>query len=772
MKKPTITLLATLVASSLSAQGGIMLWDGESHAIGSNGGCWTDGSPTVAANPSQGGINPSSRCLKFTMTEDNKTVKIPFRDWMQPSMGGSRRVSLMIRKATNENVKIELSDPTNSGSNYWYKAAAWYGGSGEWQRVVFDFSAHPTFDYPGVISITAQTGYVGGSQEVFIDNVQIESTPMVNGQPLSAVGYCSLSGHAVLTGLWAKGECSKVNDDNSWQTVRFDDFEPLAARLTARVTSVDMRQANVIGAANVFAGINPNIIIYANEWFAASSIADATNTTNYIETPEYAGMPTYFTPPVGFVGDPMPYYDSNKGEFKIAYLQDYRPNPECFHPIHMITSANLSSFSYQGEAVGCGSAGSQEQSLGTGCIYYDEAKAKYYLFYTGHQGNYAGLPGIERQEELYRATSVDGVNWTKEGFVLKAPSGYDWHQFRDPHIVKEGNTYHIIITAMRNINGTNYPCIAHFTATDLDAVNPAGDANAQHGGWTEQEPLFTDMARANVYQLYECPDLFQIGDRYYLVYSDQRDNRVHYMYRRNLNNTGGDEWTYGGVLDGNGFSFYAGKTAFDGYDRYLFGWCSTSEGPANKDWAGTLVTHKLYRKADGTLGLTVPHTFDEKFRSRTDQSPLSSQGNIAQSGQQYSLGSGSRLQFGRLQRSSKLMLSFKAESNSNEVFGFTVRDNSDNNTRYSFRLNLANQMMYLNRDNKGGGVEELNQVPLPRSADGVYNLRIYQEQSVIVVYVNDQIAFTNRIYNQGRNPWSVFCDSGRVSLKGVQTYSY
>ena len=106
------------------------------------------------------------------------------------------------------------------------------------------------------------------------------------------------------------------------------------------------------------------------------------------------------------------------------------------------------------------------------------------------------------------------------------------------------------------------------------------------------------------------------------------------------------------------------------------------------------------------------------------------------------------------------------------MFGFTVRDNSDNNTRYSFRLNLANQMMYLNRDNKGGGVEELNQVPLPRSADGVYNLRIYQEQSLIVVYVNDQIAFTNRIYNQGRNPWSVFCDSGRVSLKGVQTYSY
>ena len=104
MKKPTITLLATLVASSLSAQGGIMLWDGESHAIGSNGGCWTDGSPTVAANPSQSGINPSSRCLKFTMTEDNKTVKIPFRDWMQPSMVSSSALLFKARQMVTQDL--------------------------------------------------------------------------------------------------------------------------------------------------------------------------------------------------------------------------------------------------------------------------------------------------------------------------------------------------------------------------------------------------------------------------------------------------------------------------------------------------------------------------------------------------------------------------------------------------------------------------------------------------------------------------------------------
>ena len=47
----------------------------------------------------------------------------------------------MIRKAVDENVMIELSDPTTGGaSGYWHRAATWYSGNGQWQKVVFDFS--------------------------------------------------------------------------------------------------------------------------------------------------------------------------------------------------------------------------------------------------------------------------------------------------------------------------------------------------------------------------------------------------------------------------------------------------------------------------------------------------------------------------------------------------------------------------------------------------------------------------------------------------------
>ena len=203
----------------------------------------------------------------------------------------------MIRKAVDENVMIELSDPTTGGaSGYWHRAATWYSGNGQWQKVVFDFSTHDYFNDPGVVAITAQTADVSGSQDVYIDNVMVEDLPYANGMKLSEVPFGSLSGAITLTGLWMHGKCSKVVD-NTWTEFTYDDFELLASKLTPGVTSVDMRGADVRGAYNVFAGINPNMLIYANAWLDNTiPVADAFNTTRFVETKEYSSMPTYFTP--------------------------------------------------------------------------------------------------------------------------------------------------------------------------------------------------------------------------------------------------------------------------------------------------------------------------------------------------------------------------------------------------------------------------------------------------------------------------------------------
>jgi hypothetical protein len=275
-----------------------VLWDGESYDEGSRGGCWDDGAPTVVANPDQSGINTSSKCLKFTMTSSSKVVKIPFRDWIKPDLASNRRVSLMIRKTNNTNVQIELSDPTNDGAaGFWEKTAAWYGNSGQWQRVVFDFSTNTKLgDHPGVMSITASTDDVASDEDVYIDNIVIEPLPMVNGTELSKIEDGSLKGNLTLTGSWMKGDCQ--NTDGTWTKVEYDDFSKLAAKLNSSVTSVNLQGARVKDAYNAFENVNPNIIVYTDDAFNGDNMVSGGKTSKLVLNEGYA-----FAAPTGFTAD-------------------------------------------------------------------------------------------------------------------------------------------------------------------------------------------------------------------------------------------------------------------------------------------------------------------------------------------------------------------------------------------------------------------------------------------------------------------------------------
>ncbi len=248
-----------------------VLWDGETYDLGSRGGCWDDGAPTVVTNPDQSGINTSAKCLSFTMTSGSKVVKVPFRDWIQPNLAGNRRISLMIKRAGNSNVNIEISDPTDGSAGYWEKAAAWYGGSGSWQKVVLDFSTNTAMnDFPGVMTITASTDDVTADEMVYIDNIVVEPLPTVNGTPLKDITDGSLTGDLTLTGSWMKGDCQ--NTDGGWVPVTYNDFETLAAKISPNVTSVDFRGTILKDVYNALGGVNPNILTYADQTFDGSNV--------------------------------------------------------------------------------------------------------------------------------------------------------------------------------------------------------------------------------------------------------------------------------------------------------------------------------------------------------------------------------------------------------------------------------------------------------------------------------------------------------------------
>lgn len=738
MKRIAFILVSCVVSLWTMAQTTV-LWDGEDH----NGSWWNRLNLTVVENTEKTGINTSDHCLKFTMTAGN--------DWSNKEIGanisvllgsnlnlsGRRRISLMVRKATNTNMKVQLQEPT-SGDSYTQSVAAWYDGGGAWRKLVLDFSTNSINDYPGVVLIS-QTDAVAAPEDVYLDNIVVEDLPAVNGTPLKDVAAGTLSGPLTLTGFWSKGDCQNTTGD--WVRVDYDDYAVLADKMTRNVTSVDMRGAAVQNARNVFAAVNPNMLIYANQWFAVAGDDYA-----YIATGEDNPV-IYYKPAGNYAGDPMPCYID--GEFKVLYLFEKPQNGETYHPFHMVTSSNLSSFTEKGEVLPTGDANSWDAAPGTGCMV--KMGDTYYLFYSG---NYlVGRGPDEYRQTVLRATSTDGLHWTKDGsWHMQAPAdGWHKNEFRDPQVWEEDGTWHMVLGAKKWNGSANMPVVAEYTSADLTT-------------WTGPTVLVQGTNAAN---FYECPDVFKTANGTYLVYSEinNSDRKVHYLYKPN----GASAWTVPAVdvLDGQGF--YAGKTAYDGYDRYIFGWCDRRAGSINENglaWGGTLVTHKLYEKAAGTLALTVPHAFLTNFGTVGTLKTRETSGTVTMSGGTYTMAENSSVSFGRLKVKNAIEATVTASSNTDEVFAFSFVDNSDRDAVYTIRLNLANQKIYFNKDGSNS-VQEINQVPMPRSADGVYNIRIYNDQSVCVMYVNDQVAFTNRIYGMPQNPWRMACEHGSVTVSGL-----
>ena len=75
------------------------------------------------------------------------------------------------------------------------------------------------------------------------------------------------------------------------------------------------------------------------------------SSTSYFSSTDETAQGTYYKPAVGYVGDPMPFYDPVAGDFKIMYLQDYRPNPSgTYHPIWAVSTKDAANYESLGEA--------------------------------------------------------------------------------------------------------------------------------------------------------------------------------------------------------------------------------------------------------------------------------------------------------------------------------------------------------------------------------------------------------------------------------------
>ena len=220
----------------------------------------------------------------------------------------------------------------------------------------------------------------------------------------------------------------------------------------------------------------------------------------YYRAPEKAGC-----------ADVIPFYEN--GEFKLFYLRDYRDisvhGEGC--PWCLLTSSDLVHFHDHGPVLLRGGEEEQDLYVFTGCCI--RAGEEYMIFYTGHNPHLRkkGLP----EQKILRATSRDLLHWKKDrDFVFAAPDWLEMHDFRDPFVFyDEERKEYCMLIAGRLKNGD--PSSAR--GVTLLACSP----DLTH--WeVEKEPFYAPHA----YFTHECPDLFRIGDWWYLVFSEFTDRIV------------------------------------------------------------------------------------------------------------------------------------------------------------------------------------------------------------------------------------------------------
>ncbi len=521
-----------------------------------------------------------------------------------------------------------------------------------------------------------------------------------------------------------------------------------------------------------------------NEYDApGETVKDWAGTSERFVPTDERGFTTFYTPyvikptdNVGGVGDPMPFYDAKNSEFKVLYLQDYANNKAyCFHPYWGLKTKDCSSYESLGEILSAGSNDfQQDAALGTGCCFYNEADGLYYIYYTGENGK------CTNRQVVMRATSPDFKTWTRDNlWQLNGPEyGYNGFDFRDPQIFKgDDGKFHMVIATRPQAGGNGI--FAEFVSTDMKNWENAGSF-----------PMVWD-------RFCECPDVFKMGDWWYLVYSESFktswSRKVKYMMAdswENLKkcfNDPGANWPKDGregVLDSR--AFYAGKTASNGTDRYIWGWCpyrpiddidvrntNVGAGDGNEPkWGGALVCHKVLQHEDGTLTLTAVPSLNNKYNKPQTVREMESKG--------YAngklTGEGAYVLYNRLGYHNHMSFTVKTAGNTDK-FGVSLFRGSDSKKYYTMVFNPEGENdRKINMEQEGaegkGFIEAVDSYKFQRPADNVYNIDIYTDNSVFVIYVNDNICYTMRLYGIQKNCWSINNYGGEIEVSNLKVSAY
>ena len=257
------------------------------------------------------------------------------------------------------------------------------------------------------------------------------------------------------------------------------------------------------------------------------------------------------------------------------------------------------------------------------------------------------------------------------------------------------------------------------------------------------------------------PDLFRIGDFWYLLTTEYSD-KSKTVYR--VSKTLDGPWI--APLDDafDGSAYYAARSCSDGNKRYLFGWVPTKENQndlAEWQWGGALVVHEIYQRIDCTLGTRLPEkvaqAFSQKKHLLSNSSTLDSQDGCAEL---------------RLARDTGNFFLFRMNiifSPDTRLFGLKFFEDEETGEAYEFTFYIGERrvlfdktpnLRYFHCMNKG--LER----PLSIAAECSYEIQVVVDDSIATLYVNG-VALNTRMYNKVGRALTIFVADGKLEVSNA-----
>jgi beta-fructofuranosidase len=445
------------------------------------------------------------------------------------------------------------------------------------------------------------------------------------------------------------------------------------------------------------------------------------------------------------VGDCIPYYED--GKYYVFYLHDPRSKSEKFAEDttwYLVSTTNFINFEEHGEAIHRGGDDQPNKNIYTGSV-IKAVDGTYYAFYTAFNDQYR-INGKSRQLVM-AATGKDLSSLkTDKSFLLESDDKiYETFDWRDPFVFwnEDEKSYWMILAARLKGSGAHRGgCLALCKSKDL-----------VH--WSYEDPFYAP----NMYITMECPDLFRIGDYWYLVFSTFSDRFVtHYRMAKTINGP----WIIP-VRDAfDCRANYAIKTASDGKNRYTFGWIASKASATDQgewEWGGTLVTHKIRQEpSTGLLYSTAPWESGTFFRNT--KKPRSWRlFNAAEIDAEKSLAFSSETLGAALIEvpGDGFEFELELEVQGNGEFGMVLHGDLNLEEGYFLRMDPKTGIVAWDlwpRTKPGeyqwqiaGDKPYIMETAVHFSKKDNYHLRIIREFQNTVVYINDEAALSCPLYN-------------------------